>query len=139
MSGPMQLTQNGWRPALVSGDGGLRPAEATLPIDDDDDDDPAVKISPVKLKVDIGDQSPAEFARKVKEFMQRAEPIFAPLAPEKPQNIVALAKKRLAEVKVELRRMKALEKERVELERLIDAAKNKPRAVIREIQKRSAG
>jgi hypothetical protein len=49
-----------------------------------------------------------------------------------------MAKARLREVKSELRRMKALEKERDELERLIGAAEGKPRAVVREI-KRSAG
>lgn len=43
-----------------------------------------------------------------------------------PKNIVALAKARLREVKAELKRMKALEKERGELERLIHAAKGKP-------------
>lgn len=43
----------------------------------------------------------------------------------KPKNIVALAKARLKDVKAELRRMKALEKECAELERLIQAAENK--------------
>lgn len=55
-----------------------------------------------------------------------------------PKNVVALAKARLREVKAELRRMKALEKERAELERLIAAAEDKPRAVVHEL-KRSAG
>ena len=55
-----------------------------------------------------------------------------------PKNIVALAKARLREVKVELKRMKALVKECGELERLIKAAEDKPRAVVREL-KRTAG
>ena len=65
----------------------------------------------------------------------------SPAAPAKevsPKNILALAKARLRDVKAELRRMKALEKERGELERLITAAENKPRAVVRDI-KRTAG
>jgi hypothetical protein len=56
-----------------------------------------------------------------------------------PRNVVAMAKARLREVKSELRRMKALEKERGELERLIAAAESKPaKSNLREI-KRSAG
>jgi hypothetical protein len=56
-----------------------------------------------------------------------------------PKNVVALAKARLREVKTELRRLKALEKEKGELERLIAAAENKsPKSNLREI-KRSAG
>lgn len=61
-------------------------------------------------------------------------------APPKPapKNVVALAKARLREVKTELRRLKALEKEKGELERLIAAAENKPKSNLREI-KRTAG
>lgn len=59
--------------------------------------------------------------------------------PPAPKDIVSLAKARLKEVKQELRRMKALEKECGELERLIAAAEDtKPRAVVREL-KRTAG
>lgn len=54
----------------------------------------------------------------------------------KSPNVVALARARLREVKSELRRMKALEKERAELERLLAAAKP-PRA--KREPKRSAG
>ena len=61
-----------------------------------------------------------------------------PASKPAPKNVVALAKARLREVKSELRKLKALEKERAELERLIAAAENKPRAVVREI-KRTAG
>lgn len=72
-----------------------------------------------------------------------AEPAQAPTPPKaakpiKPQNIVSLAKARLREVKTELRRMRALEKERDELERLIKAAENAPRATVTNL-KRSAG
>lgn len=66
-----------------------------------------------------------------------------PVAKQKPsklasRNVVQLAKARLREIKAELRHMKALEKERAQLERLIAAAEEKPRAVVREI-KRTAG
>lgn len=56
-----------------------------------------------------------------------------------PKNVVALAKARLREVKRELRTKKALEKERDELQRLIAAAENKPRAVVTDIKQRTAG
>lgn len=56
-----------------------------------------------------------------------------------PKNVVALARARLREVKAELRRLKALEKEKGELERLIAAAESKPsRSNVREF-KRTAG
>jgi hypothetical protein len=60
-----------------------------------------------------------------------------PLKPLAPKNVVQLAKARLKDVKKELRRMQGLEKERAQLERLINAAEDKtPRlAAI----KRSAG
>lgn len=62
-----------------------------------------------------------------------------PAAPKlAPKNVVALAKARLRDVKIELRRLKALEKEKGELERLIAAAENKPKSNLREI-KRTAG
>lgn len=51
-----------------------------------------------------------------------------------PTNVVALAKARLRDVKKELRRMKALEKERDELERLVAAAERKPKTVLREVK-----
>lgn len=52
-----------------------------------------------------------------------------------PKNVVSLAKARLREVKAELRRLKALEKEKGELERLIAAAENKPKPNLREIKR----
>jgi hypothetical protein len=55
-----------------------------------------------------------------------------------PRDVVKLAKARLRDIKKELRRLKALEKERAQLERLIDAADGKPRAVVHNI-KRTAG
>ena len=58
--------------------------------------------------------------------------------PPAPKNVVALAKARLKEIMLELKRMPPLEKERDELRRLIAAAENKPLATVREI-KRSVG
>jgi hypothetical protein len=56
-----------------------------------------------------------------------------------PKNIVSLARARLREVKSELQKLKALEKERAELERLIAAAEDKkPRTQLRAVTK-SAG
>lgn len=53
-----------------------------------------------------------------------------------PVNVLAMAKARLREVKTELRRLKALEKEKGELERLIAAAENKsPKSNLREIKR----
>lgn len=48
----------------------------------------------------------------------------------KTENVLSLAKARLREVKALLKQMSALEKERDELERLIAAAENKPKAAI---------
>lgn len=60
--------------------------------------------------------------------------------PLKTTNVLVLAKARLKEVNKELRRMKALEKERAELERLIAAAQTKPKAVVAAIKPaRTAG
>lgn len=65
----------------------------------------------------------------------RKQPVLRKSAPK---NIIQLARARLREVKAEVRRLKALEKERDQLERLIAAAMNKPRAIVRDIKK-SAG
>ncbi len=51
----------------------------------------------------------------------------------KPINVLQLAKARLREVEREIKRLRALEGERDELRRVIDAATNKPRAVVRDI------
>lgn len=51
----------------------------------------------------------------------------------KPRDVVKAAKTRAAEIRAQLRVMKRLEKELVELERLIAAAKQKPVALVRNI------
>lgn len=56
-----------------------------------------------------------------------------------PADVIKLARARLRDVEKEIRRCKALEKERDQLRRLLDAADAKPRAVVRELPKRSAG
>ncbi len=52
---------------------------------------------------------------------------------DKPLNVVKAAKARLRDVEREIKKLRALEKERDELRRLLDAATNKPRAIVREI------
>jgi len=51
----------------------------------------------------------------------------------KPVDVIRLARARLREVEREIRRIRALERERDELRRLLDAADNKPRAVVRDL------
>ncbi len=51
----------------------------------------------------------------------------------KPIDVIKLARRRLREVERDIRRIKALERERDELKRLLDAADNRPRAVVREL------
>jgi hypothetical protein len=121
MSGPMQLRQDGtWVPALT--------ASSSTPVAGLDD----------------------EFAQTLQyasppPSFPRAEPAAPPptIKPSKAlktTNVLALAKARLKDINKELRRMKALEKERAELERLIAAAQTKPRAVVSAIKPaRSAG
>jgi hypothetical protein len=58
--------------------------------------------------------------------------------PATPANVIQLARARLRDVEREIKRLRRLEKERDKLKRLLDAASNKPRAVVRDI-KRSAG
>jgi len=114
MSGPMQLRQDGtWVPALTSGATTFSNAQ--------------------NAGVD-------EFAQTLQYAspppgLPRAQPPQAAPAPKpskplKTTNVLALAKARLKDVKKELRRMNALEKERAELERLIVAAQTKPKAVV---------
>lgn len=53
--------------------------------------------------------------------------------PLRPADVVRAAKSRVKEIRTEIRRLKALEKELGELERLIAAAKQKPVAIVRNI------
>lgn len=115
MSGPMQWTPNGLVPAIGSipnaGEtkGGFVAQEAAA-------------------------VAPATYPEQVAKLPRNASVISSSTL-----NVLALAKARLKEVKLELRRLKALEKEKGELERLISAAENKPKkSNLREI-KRSAG
>jgi hypothetical protein len=89
------------------------------PDDDDDDDDGE----------DARESSPPP--RPLKAPPARAQAIT-------PKDVVKLARTRLREVEKDLKRLRRLEVERDELRRLLDAAKTKPRGVVREI-KRSAG
>ncbi len=119
MSGPMQWSSEAG--ALVPATGFLPSAKGIAssnvpsnePLDDDEDAAPSIAMTPRRQA-----HAKAKAPRAV--------------------NVVQLAKSRLRDVKRDLRRMKALEKERAQLERLIDAADGKPRAVVRDI-KRTAG
>ncbi len=53
--------------------------------------------------------------------------------PTKPVNVLQAAKARLREVKREINRLRKLEAERDELTRLIQAAEQKPCAIVRDI------
>ena len=103
MSGPLQWTGAGFVPATGTL---VRPAPATPHEADDDVDDV--------------------------EFVQGTVPVRSMprprKAPPRPINVVRLAKQRLREVEREIKRLKALETERDELRRLLDAAKAPARA-----------
>lgn len=125
-TGPIQWTQaGGFVPAMTTSAGAGPIGSHVAPVvdSDDDDDDDAEVSSPTNLP-------------------RRPSRVFAPVkkqaAPVKPRSIVVAAKARLRDIEKELRRLKRLESERDELRRLVDAANNKPRAIVREI-KRSAG
>ncbi len=86
----------------------------------------------------LGDMDPGLVDHAINGVEQRA---LAPMArvaaaqtpPLKPRTLVQQARERVKEINVELRRVKALEKERDELQRLIKAAKGK-RAPVRLIK-----
>lgn len=109
MSGPMQFSPHqGW----------LRPAGDATPIPKEFIEQPV-------------EETPAPAPRPLPVKTTSApQPLTTP-------NVLKLAKARLKEVKAELKRMKALEQEKLELERLIAAAQNKaPRvASVRAIKK----
>ncbi len=58
----------------------------------------------------------------------------APAPVASPGNVIASAKARVKELRAELRRMKSLQKELAELERLLKAAKQKPTASVRPLR-----
>lgn len=123
MSGPMQWTPQGLIPAMTSARvGGIQGARVVGAIQLDEDDD------------DVEDAS-SELTRPAPRATVRKPVAKLPT----PKDVVKLARARLREVKRELRRMRGLEEERAELERLINAAENKPRAVVRELPKRTVG
>lgn len=119
MNGPLQWTPSGMVPALngpvanASSRAILPPAVSTAAPDDDDEDAPLIAVV-----------RPA----------RRPAPKGAT-----PKDVVRMARARLRELETELKRLRRLEKERDELRRLVEAAKAKPRAVLRELPKRSAG
>ncbi len=123
MSGPMQLRQDGtWVPALTSGS--TAPAVAGF----DDEFNQTLQLASPPPGFPRGQTPPAP--------VQAADPAptTKPSKPLKTTKVLALAKARIKDVNKELRGMKALEKERAELERLIAAAQTKPKAVVAAIK-----
>lgn len=129
MSGPMQWTPGGMVPTLASALGISAPSPTYTAVDEDDDEDQGeTNDIPSARAAAVPASSP-----KGKRASSRS-----PLPP--PPNVLKLARARLRAVESEIRRLKKLEAERDELRRLIDAATNKPRAVVRELPtKRTAG
>lgn len=115
----MQYTGGALRPAMVSPTTG-GPIEAADRDEDDDLDDDA----PAAPRI-----APQPTARRAAKT-----PKLGP-AP----NVVRIARERLRDVEREIKRLRALEKERDELKRLIEAAATKPRPVVRALPNRSAG
>lgn len=72
-------------------------------------------------------------AAPMRHEMAKANRVVRALPPKKPLNVVKAAKARLREVNREIKRLRALETERDELQRLLAAAENKPRAIVRDI------
>ena len=129
MSGPMQWSQAQGRlvPAITSAS-----VTSTAGWDSEGEDNYPISPPPFAIAASAA-EAPTVAPVKATPTKAKTQAVVTP------KNIVALAKARLREVKLELRRMKTLEKERGELERLISAAEDtKPRAVVREL-KRTAG
>ena len=88
---------------------------------------PANGLAPVNTQAsqargELVEYAQVEPSRKSVNLVRRPAPKLVP------KNIISLAKARLREVKAELKRMAALEKERGELERLIEAAEGRKQA-----------
>ncbi len=100
---------------------------------------------PVQFTADMlgmaGMSGTTDHAPVEQQLVQMPAPDRAVKSPTKSkfatQNVLKLAKARLKDVKAELRRLSVLEKERAELERLIQAAENKPPRLV--AIKRTAG
>lgn len=60
-----------------------------------------------------------------------------PQPAEAPLDVIKLAKRRLRFVKAEIKRLRKLEKEQAQLERILSAADGKPVAVVRELRRSS--
>lgn len=124
MSGPMQWTPRGMVPALSLAATGTRVERTDDDADDEDLDDEG------------GEPASHGFAAPPAAGKKRQAPRVDPAPP----NVLKLARERLRYVEREIKRLKKLEVERDELRRLLDAAKTKPRAVVRELPtKRTAG
>lgn len=127
MLGPVQWTREGMVPALTSGTGASTLARAAARSDEGRDDD-------------LDEDDDLEALTPARQAPDAARPKHKP-APQKlppPPNVLKLARARLRAVERELKRLRRLEQEHDELRRIIDAATNKPRAVVRQIPGRDA-
>jgi len=68
-----------------------------------------------------------------RQLSHAAQTPAAPVSVTRPADIVKAAKARVKTIRVELKQMKRLQSELAELERLIAAAKQKPVALVRNI------
>ncbi len=132
MSGPMQWTPRGLVPALTfSPTSGSIPREPPPIVgddreDDDLDDEAVVRATPAAKPT--GAPAPAQKRRP----QQRVT--------DAPPNVLKLARDRLRYLEREIKKRQKFEQEAVELRRLLEAAKAKPRAIVRALPtKQSAG
>lgn len=102
--------------------------------DDDDDDDDEAEVAPY-LPLPSGGKPILPIMGTIPN-KAKPSPKNSVVVSTQPLDVLKLAKARIKELKVEMKRMRALEKELVELTRLVDATKP-PRAVaiVRDIKK----
>lgn len=92
--------------------------------------------TPVQQPLPVATSDPVQIVAKAP--VAPVTPV-APVAPvtnvTSPRAVIASAKARVKELKTELKRMKALQRELAELERLLKAAREKPSASVRPIRR----
>lgn len=101
---------------------------------------PVTDMAPAVVRGAAPDIELDEFDEPVQRVAPKrpqARPVRSVVA--SPKDVVKLARQRLRDVKTELKRMRGLEKERAQLERLLAAADGKPIGVVRDIHSRRAG
>lgn len=122
MSGPMQ-----WTPQ------GMVPAGSPRPVSEDPTPAVVLQMAHTVDEDEDDDVAPTPRALPAKKMLARAKVELAP------KDVIKLARARLRDVDREIKLLKKLEVERDQLRRLLDAATNRPRALVHELPKRSAG